>query len=118
MTNGSGAGFGRSFDSHPGAPGLADFIVAPGRLSGPVTAEEAVPFARWLKAQHARGAVLVSNCGGAFLLAETGLLAGRSATTHWMFADLLQTRFPDLHVEPEKIVIDDGDIITAGGLMA
>ena len=110
--------FGRSFDSHPGAPGAADFIVAPGRLSGPVTAEEAVPFASWLKAQHARGAVLVSNCGGAFLLAETGLLAGRSATTHWMFADLLQTRFPDLIVEPEKIVIDDGDIITAGGLMA
>ncbi len=62
--------------------------------------------------------MLASNCGGAFLLAETGLLAGRSATTHWMFADLLQTRFPDLNVEPEKIVIDDGDIITAGGLMA
>jgi transcriptional regulator GlxA family with amidase domain len=92
--------------------------VTPGRLSGPVTAEEAVPFARWLTAQHARGAVLASNCGGAFLLAETGLLRGRSATTHWMFADLLQTRFPDLRVESEKIVIDDGDIITAGGLMA
>ena len=111
-------GFGRSFDSHPGAPGAADIIVTPGRLSGPVTAEEAAPFARWLNVQHARGAVLASNCGGAFLLAETGLLRGRSATTHWMFADLLQTRFPDLNVEPEKIVIDDGDIITAGGLMA
>jgi transcriptional regulator GlxA family with amidase domain len=110
--------FGRSFDSHPGAEGFADIIVTPGRLSGPVTAEEAIPFARWLTAQHARGAVLASNCGGAFLLAETGLLRGRSATTHWMFADLLQTRFPDLNVEPEKIVIDDGDIITAGGLMA
>jgi len=110
--------FDRSFDTHPGASGAADFIAAPGRLSGPVTAEEAAPFARWLTAQHARGAVLVSNCGGAFLLAETGLLAGRPATTHWMFADLLQTRFPDLRVEPERIVIDDGDIITAGGLMA
>jgi transcriptional regulator GlxA family with amidase domain len=110
--------FGRSFDSRPGAEGLADILVVPGRLSGPVTAEEAVPFARWLITQHARGAVLASNCGGAFLLAETGLLRGRSATTHWMFADLLRTRFPDLIVEPEKIVIDDGDIITAGGLMA
>lgn len=110
--------FGRSFDSHPGADGSADIIIAPGRLSGPVTAEEAVPFARWLAVQHARGAVLASNCGGAFLLAETGLLRGRSATTHWMFADLLQTRFPDLSVEPDKMVIDDGDIITAGGLMA
>jgi transcriptional regulator GlxA family with amidase domain len=110
--------FGRSFDSSPGAEGFADILVAPGRLSGPVTAEEAVPFARWLIMQHARGAVLASNCGGAFLLAETGLLRGRSATTHWMFADLLQTRFPEVIVEPEKIVIDDGDIITAGGLMA
>jgi len=110
--------FSRSFDSHPGAEGLADILVAPGRLSGPVSAEEAAPFVGWLAAQHARGAVLASNCGGAFLLAETGLLRGRSATTHWMFADLLQTRFPSLNVEPGKIVIDDGDIITAGGLMA
>ena len=111
-------GFARSYDSDPGAPGLADIIVAPGRLTGPVTAEEAVPFARWLRAQHARGAVLASNCGGAFLLAETGLLSGRSATTHWMFADMLQTRFPEVNVEPGKIVVDTGDIITAGGLMA
>jgi transcriptional regulator GlxA family with amidase domain len=110
--------FARSFDTHGGVDGSADIIVAPGRLSGPVTAEEAVPFARWLIAQHARGAVLASNCGGAFLLAETGLLRGRSVTTHWMFADLLQVRFPELNVESEKIVIDDGDIITAGGLMA
>jgi transcriptional regulator GlxA family with amidase domain len=110
--------FARSFDTHPGLDGDANILVAPGRLSGPVTAEEAVPFARWLTAQHARGAVLASSCGGAFLLAETGLLDGRSATTHWMFADQLQTRFPGLRVEPNRIVIDDGDVITAGGLMA
>jgi hypothetical protein len=50
--------FCRSFDSRPGAEGLADILVAPGRLSGPVTAEEAVPVARWLTTQHARGAGL------------------------------------------------------------
>jgi len=59
-------GFGRSFDSHPGAEGVAGFIVTPGRLSGPVTAEEAAPFARWLRAQHARGAVLASTCSPIF----------------------------------------------------
>jgi transcriptional regulator GlxA family with amidase domain len=111
-------GFARSFDTGGEAGGLPDVLVVPGRLTGPVSAEEAVPFARWLVAQHARGAVLASNCGGAFLLAETGLLGGRRATTHWMFADPLQTRFPAIRVEPDKIVIDDGDIITAGGLMA
>ena len=112
------ATFRRSFDTHWAGDGLPDFIIIPGRLTGPVTPEEAEPFARWLVTQHKRGAVLASTCGGAFLLAETGLLHGRSATTHWMFADLLQTRFPDVRVEPEKIVIDDGDIMTAGGLMA
>jgi len=115
-------GFQRSFDTQPAAADLPethpDIVVLPGRLAGPVTAEEAIPFARWLVAQHRRGAVLASTCGGAFLLAETGLLEGRAATTHWMFADLLQTRFPDVRVESEKIVIDDGDIITAAGLMA
>jgi len=110
--------FHRSFDTQPSAEGLPDFVVVPGRLTGPVTTEEAIPFARWLVAQHKRGAVLASNCGGAFLLAETGLLNGRAATTHWMFADLLKTRFPDVRVESDRIVIDDGDIITAGGLMA
>lgn len=110
--------FTRGFDTHAGANGLPDIIVLPGRLSGPVTAAEAAPFLRWLVEQHARGAVLASNCGGAFLLAETGLLDGRAATTHWKFADLLQERFPKISVEPEKIVVDDGDIITAGGLMA
>jgi transcriptional regulator GlxA family with amidase domain len=108
----------RSFDTHEGAAGLPHMILIPGRLSGPVTAEEAAPLARWLIGQHARGAVLASNCGGAFLLAETGLLDGRAATTHWMFADLLRTRFPNIRVEAERIVIDDGDIVTAGGLMA
>jgi transcriptional regulator GlxA family with amidase domain len=111
-------GVARNFDTRAGGDGLLDIVVAPGRLSGPVTAEEASSLARWLIAQHARGTTLASNCGGAFLLAETGLLDGRAATTHWQFADLLQSRFPNLRVEPEKIVIDDGDIITAGGLMA
>jgi transcriptional regulator GlxA family with amidase domain len=110
--------FTRSYDSHPELHGQPDVIVAPGRLSGPVDAEEAVPYVKWLKGQHARGAVLASSCGGAFLLAETGLLRGRSVTTHWQFADYLKSRFPELCVEPGRIVIDDGDIITAGGLMA
>lgn len=115
---GEGGLLGRSFDTHPAAGGFAEILVAPGRLSGPVTAQEAGPLAQWLSAQHARGAVLASACGGTFLLAETGLLDGRPATTHWAFADLLQARFPKLKVEPDRMVIDDGDIITAGGLMA
>jgi transcriptional regulator GlxA family with amidase domain len=62
--------------------------------------------------------VLASSCGGAFLLGETGLLSGRPATTHWAFAEPFRLRFPDVSLDTARILVDDGDIITAGGLMA
>lgn len=52
------------------------------------------------------------------MIAATGLLSGRPATTHWLFAERFRERFPDIRLEIDKIVIEDGDIITAGGLMA
>lgn len=109
---------GRCHDTHPGRDGRPDVLIAPGRLSGPIEGEEAEPFARWLATRHAEGTVLAANCGGTFLLAATGLLSGRPATTHWLFADVFRARFPDVHMDANKIVIEDGDIITAGGLMA
>jgi len=75
-------------------------------------------FAEWVKAQHAIGTLICSVCGGAFWLATIGLLHGRSATTHWSYAELLATRFPDVHVDKDKLIIDHGDVITAGGVMA
>ena len=109
---------GRSLDTEPGGGGLPQVIVAPGSLSGPILGDEAAPFARWLREQHDSGATLAANCTGVFLLGATGLLSGRCATTHWMFADMFSSHFPDVAMEPEKIVIEDGDILTAGGLMA
>ncbi len=50
--------------------------------------------AAWLAERHDDGAVLCSVCAGAFVLAETGLLAGRSATTHWTYLEELTRRFP------------------------
>jgi transcriptional regulator GlxA family with amidase domain len=72
----------------------------------------------WLQQSHSGGAILCSICGGTFLLAETGLLHGRRATTHWKFAEELMRRFPDIHVDADRMIIDDGDVITAGGFMA
>lgn len=112
-------GFERCYDTHPqGGEGNPAYLIVPGRLTGPAGADEAEPYARFMLDRHAQGTVLASNCGGAFILAATGLLAGRRATTHWLFANALQERFPDVIVDPDKIVIEDGDIITAGGLMA
>lgn len=115
---GEDGGLTRCHDTHPDEAGEPTVIIVPGRLGALVGPEEAAPYARWLLNQHAHGATLASNCGGAFLLAATGLLAGRPATTHWMFADAFRERFPDVRIETDKMVIEDGDIITAGGLMA
>src|SRR5690606_16077027 len=55
---------------------------------------------------------------GAFLPAETGLLARRTATTHWTLAEAFSSRFPQVSLDTDRLFIDDGDIITAGGLMS
>ncbi|WP_311268626.1 GlxA family transcriptional regulator [Sphingobium sp. WCS2017Hpa-17] len=114
----AGGGFARCHDTHDGLPGTPDIWLIPGRLTGVPDAQEAAPYASWLLDRHAQGATLASNCGGAFLLAATGLLDGRPATTHWWFAEAFRTRFPAVKLDCDRIVIDDGDIITAGGLMA
>jgi transcriptional regulator GlxA family with amidase domain len=72
----------------------------------------------WLRSHHAGGTKLVSVCSGAFILAETGLAAGRSVSTHRICAEALAKRFPQIHVDTKQRIIDDGDIITAGGFMA
>lgn len=110
----------RCHDTHEGlGDGRApDILVIPGRLTGPAGPEESAPYARWLLDRHAHGTVLASNCGGAFMLAATGLLSGRPATTHWLFANPFRERFPDVKLDCDRIVIDDGDLMTAGGLMA
>ncbi|MEX6502545.1 helix-turn-helix domain-containing protein [Pseudomonas zhanjiangensis] len=71
-----------------------------------------------LVAAHDRGAQLVGLCLGAFVLAETGLLDGRTVTTHWAWADLLAQRFPRLRVNAEVLYIDDGDLLTSAGTAA
>jgi len=93
-------------------------LIVPPTLGAAPAKDDAATVSRWLKRQYAEGTTLTSVCAGAFLLAETGLLAGRSVTTHWSYVDSLVERFPELQVKGEELVIDEGDIITAGGLMA
>ncbi|MFI2431460.1 GlxA family transcriptional regulator [Streptomyces sp. NPDC018693] len=64
---------------------------------------------------HARGARLIGFCSGAFTLAEAGLLDGRPAACHWMWADAFRARFPAVRLEPDVLFVDDGDILTASG---
>lgn len=109
---------GRSFPSPPETGSGIDVLILPPTLSAPASAEAARPIAYWLRECHDGGCILASICGGAFLLAETGLLDGRSATTHWVYAEVFSHRFPRVAVDTDRLIIDDGDILTAGGLMS
>ncbi|MER9417276.1 GlxA family transcriptional regulator [Mesorhizobium sp. M0306] len=113
----------RVFDSEPGDSGPTRgngpaMVILPPTLLQPISREAAAPYAGWLRDRHTAGATLGSVCAGAFVLAETGLLSGRAATTHWAYRDALALRFPDILLDADRLVIDDGDIITAGGYMA
>lgn len=68
-----------------------------------------------LRKAHQRGAVIVGLCLGSYVLAAAGLLEGRSATTHWAWADDLANRYPGIEVNREVLYVDDGDIITSAG---
>lgn len=108
----------RVFDTAASTPSVLTALILPPSLAEPTGVAQAASLTTWLRDQHASGVVLGSVCAGAFLLAETGLMTGRVMTTHWAYADLLQERFPKVRVDADKLIIDDGDVITAGGLMA
>ena len=61
---------------------------------------------------------MASICTGSFILAQTGLLDGRRATTHWRHTGLLSRAFPRISVEPDAIFVRDGDIYTSAGVSA
>ncbi|WP_341486393.1 GlxA family transcriptional regulator [Pararhizobium sp. A13] len=108
----------RIFDTVPDAQESPTVLIIPPGLGDPIPREIASSYARWLCLQHAAGTCLSSICKGAFLLGETGLIAGRTVTTHWTYEEALLSRFPDARVNTDRLIIDDGDIITVGGMMA
>jgi AraC family transcriptional regulator, transcriptional activator FtrA len=73
---------------------------------------------RMLRRAHDRGARLVSICSGAFVIAATGLLDGRRATTHWRYASKFAEKYPKITIEPDVLYVDEGDILTSAGSAA
>jgi AraC family transcriptional regulator, transcriptional activator FtrA len=71
-----------------------------------------------LRRAHARGARVLSICSGAFVLAATGLLDGKRATTHWRYAEALQRRFPKVRIDANVLYVDEGSILTSAGSAA
>ncbi|MGI5338479.1 helix-turn-helix domain-containing protein [Streptomyces sp. CA-181903] len=71
-----------------------------------------------VRAAHDAGARVASICTGAFTLAAAGLLDGRRATTHWLHADALARRHPEVEVDPRVLYIDEGSVLTSAGRAA
>jgi transcriptional regulator GlxA family with amidase domain len=72
----------------------------------------------WIRKRYQRGSTIYSACSGAIMLAETGLLKGKTATSHWAYEDLFRQSYPDVDFRPEptlNFADASGRIVTAGG---
>lgn len=103
-----------SFANQP----LFDIVIIPGgygaeqiEINNPIVIE-------WIKNQKIRVEFMTSVCTGALLLAKAGILDGIKATTHWMDIDRLEQEFPNVSVQRNVKFVDQGSIITSGGISA
>ena len=94
----------------------AQIVIVPSWLDGGAPAPAALLQA--LRHAHRRGATIVGLCLGAFVLAEAGLLEGRTATTHWHLAETFASRYPAVRLQPEVLYVDHGDVLTSAGTAA
>lgn len=114
----SGTGLRLDYASSAPPATQQNVIIVPGSLvPGNL---EVVPssVSEWIRAQYTGGAVASSVCKGVYALARSGILRGRRVTTHWSCLDEFSRLHPDVSLEIDKIIVDDGEIITAGGVMA
>jgi transcriptional regulator GlxA family with amidase domain len=72
----------------------------------------------WIRRHYDRGAHVASICTGVFLLSETGLLDGKSATVHWGFADMFRKRYPQVQLRQDRMFIDHGRLYCSAGVSA
>ena len=94
----------------------ADLILIPA-LSGHLeqAIEKNKAFLPWVVQQYKSGAEVASLCIGAFLLASTGLLSGKSCSTHWLFANQFRNMFPDIKLTDDKIITEQNGLYSSGG---
>lgn len=70
---------------------------------------------QWISKQYAKGAEVASICTGAFLLAATGLLNGKSCSTHWSACNYFRNQFPEVQLKADNLITDENGIYTNGG---
>jgi transcriptional regulator GlxA family with amidase domain len=106
------------YDSAPRGSPRPRILIIPPTLVGLPDPDVPAGVVSWVRNRHAAGTTLVSLCSGAFILAETGLVDGKSVATHQICAEALAKRFPRIVVDVNRRIIDYGDIVTAGGFLS
>jgi transcriptional regulator GlxA family with amidase domain len=102
--------------THISAIAKTDLIIIPSLNHNYEKAlEQNISLARWIEKKYNEGAEVASICTGAFLLASTGLLDGRSCSTHWSAAENFKAMFPAVHLQADKLITDENGIYTNGG---
>lgn len=96
----------------------SDLILVSSIMDIEKTIEQQSEVISWIKMQYEMGVSVGSICSGAFVLAETGLLDGKTATTHWALANDFKKRYPKIRLMQENLITDHGDIFCAGGFNA
>jgi transcriptional regulator GlxA family with amidase domain len=98
----------------------ADFVILPELWLGPAEDMKGryPALMEWIRARHRAGSTIYSACSGSIMLAETGLLKGREATSHWAYAELFRKSYPEVRFQaaPNLVFADPaGRVVTAGG---
>jgi AraC family transcriptional activator FtrA len=94
----------------------ADTVIVPSSRPGIVPVSEEL--LETLRQSYQRGTRMIAFCTGTFLLAAAGLLDGRRVTTHWAWAAELAARYPKVQVDPQRLYIDEGQVLTSAGTAA
>ncbi|MFA9378343.1 MAG: DJ-1/PfpI family protein [Lachnotalea sp.] len=95
-----------------------DILIIPGGYGAEMIEIHNETLLTWIKKQSNHVSILASVCTGAFLLAETGLLDGKRATTHWMDIEKLKEEYPEIKVQSDVKFVDENSILTSGGVSA
>jgi transcriptional regulator GlxA family with amidase domain len=106
------------FSSNPDNQGPLDCLIISPTIEISQQNQEIDKALVWAKRQYSSGVLLCAVCGGVFMLARLRLLDGRAATTHWSHSQTFANTFPKILVNTDELIIDLGDVITAGGTMA
>ncbi|MBF9036281.1 helix-turn-helix domain-containing protein [Rhodobacterales bacterium HKCCE2091] len=111
-----GEGFARVLGEGPVA--RPDILIVPPTMTDPPPLRVCQQVADWIRSAHAEGTLVVAICSGVYMLAHTGLLDGRVASTHHSYAAPIRESFPSVAIDLSRRVVDYPDLMTAGGFMA